>query len=281
MALKKYSPVTPGLRQVVQVDRSELWKGKPVKKLTEGLTKTGGRNNTGRITTRHIGGGHARRYRMVDFKRRKFDMYATVEHLEYDPNRTAFIALIKYQDGTESYILAPQRLQKGDKVISGEKVDVKPGNAMPLKSIPVGSIVHNIELRPGKGGQLARSAGAYVQIVGRDAGYAQIKLGSGELRLVPQECMATIGSVSNADHANVKLGKAGRKRWMGVRPTVRGVVMNPVDHPHGGGEGRTSGGRHPVTPWGKGTKGTKTRSNKRTNRFIVRRANKRRDKQAA
>lgn len=281
MALKKYRPVTPGLRQVVKVDRKELWKGKPVKKLTEGLTKTGGRNNTGRITTRHIGGGHARRYRMVDFKRRKFDMPATVERLEYDPNRTAFIALITYKDGTQSYILAPQRLQKGDKVVAGSKVDVKPGNAMPLKSIPVGSIVHNVELRPGKGGQLARSAGSYVQIVGRDAGYAQIKLNSGELRLVPQECMATVGAVSNADHANVKLGKAGRKRWMGIRPTVRGVVMNPVDHPHGGGEGRTSGGRHPVTPWGKGTKGTKTRSNKRTNRFIVRRANKRRDKQAA
>lgn len=281
MALKKYSPVTPGLRQVVQTDRSELWKGKPVKQLTEGLKKTGGRNNTGRITTRHIGGGHARRYRLVDFKRRTFDMTATVERLEYDPNRTAYIALIKYQDGTLSYILAPQRLAVGDVVVSGEKVDVKVGNAMKLKNIPVGTIIHNVEMKPGKGGQIARSAGTYVQLVGRDAGYALVKLSSGEQRLIPQDCMATIGAVSNADHTNVKLGKAGRKRWMGVRPTVRGVVMNPVDHPHGGGEGRTSGGRHPVTPWGKGTKGTKTRNNKRTNRFIVRRANKRRDSQTA
>jgi large subunit ribosomal protein L2 len=280
MALKKYNPITPGLRQVVQTDRSELWKGKPVKKLTEGLNKTGGRNNKGRITTRHIGGGHARRYRVVDFKRQKFDMPAVVERLEYDPNRTAFVALIKYQDETLAYILAPQRLSIGDAVVAGEKVDVKPGNAMRLKNIPVGTIVHNVEMRPGKGGQMARSAGSYVQLVGRDADHAQLKLSSGELRLVPQDCMATIGAVSNADHLNVKLGKAGRKRWLGVRPSVRGVAMNPVDHPHGGGEGRTSGGRHPVTPWGKGTKGTKTRNNKKTNRFIVRRANKRRDAQA-
>jgi large subunit ribosomal protein L2 len=279
MALKKYRPITPSLRQVVQTDRSDLWKGKPVKTLTEGLRKTGGRNNTGRITTRHIGGGHARRYRLVDFKRTKMDMAAVVERMEYDPNRTAYIALIKYEDGTQSYILAPQRLNVGDSVVSGDKVDVKPGNAMRLKNIPVGSIVHNVELRPGKGGQIARSAGSYVQVVGRDGVHALIKLSSGELRMVPQDCMATIGAVSNADHGNVKLGKAGRKRWMGVRPTVRGVVMNPVDHPHGGGEGRTSGGRHPVTPWGKGTKGTKTRNNKRTNHMIVRRANKRRDSQ--
>ncbi len=279
MALKKYNPVTPGLRQVVQVSRADLWKGKPVKKLTEGLHKTGGRNNTGRITTRHIGGGHARRYRLVDFKRRKFNMIATVERLEYDPNRTAFIALIKYEDGELAYILAPQRLSPGDKVVSGDKVDVKPGNSMPLKNIPVGTIIHNVEMRPAKGGQIARSAGTYVQLVGRDGKHALIKLSSGELRLVPQECMATIGAVSNADHGNVKLGKAGRKRWLGVRPTVRGVVMNPCDHPHGGGEGRTSGGRHPVTPWGKGTKGVKTRSNKSTDRLIVRRANKRRDNQ--
>lgn len=279
MALKKYSPVTPSLRQVVQIDRSELWKGKPVKTLTEGLKKTGGRNNKGRITTRHIGGGHARRYRMVDFKRTKMDMAAVVERMEYDPNRTAFIALITYQDGTQAYILAPQRLNVGDSVVSGEKVDVKPGNAMRIKNIPVGTIVHNVELRPGKGGQIARSAGTYVQIVGRDAGHALVKLSSGELRMVPQDCMATVGAVSNADHTNVKLGKAGRKRWMGVRPTVRGVVMNPVDHPHGGGEGRTSGGRHPVSPWGKGAKGTKTRNNKRTDHMIVRRANKRRDSQ--
>ncbi len=281
MALRKYNPKTPGQRQLVQTDRSQLWKGKPVKTLTEGKKKTGGRNNTGRITTRHIGGGHSQRYRMIDFKRLKFDAPATVERFEYDPNRTAFIALIKYEDGTLSYILAAQRMEVGDTVVAGEKVDVKPGNAMRIKNIPVGTIVHNVEMKAGKGGQLARSAGSYVQIVGRDGGYAQIKLSSGELRLVPAECMATIGAVSNPDHGNIKLGKAGRKRWLGVRPTVRGVVMNPVDHPHGGGEGRTSGGRHPVTPWGKGTKGTKTRKNKRTNHLIVRRANKRRDTQKA
>ena len=280
MALKTYNPITPGLRQLVRVDRSDLWKGKPVKALTEGLKKTGGRNNHGRITTRHIGGGHAKRYRLVDFKRRKF-MEATIERMEYDPNRTAYIALIVYKDGTKSYILAPQRISKGDIVTAGLKVDVKPGNAMMIKNIPVGTIVHNVEMKPGKGGQMARSAGAYVQIVGRDTGVVQVKLNSGEVRVVPQDCMATVGSVSNADHVNEKLGKAGRKRWMGVRPSVRGVVMNPVDHPHGGGEGKSSGGRHPVTPWGKGTKGTKTRNNKRTDRWIVRRTNKRRDSQAA
>lgn len=280
MALKHYNPNTPGLRELVQIDRSELHKGKPVKALTEGLKKSGGRNNRGRITTRHIGGGHARRYRLIDFKRRKY-MEAVVERLEYDPNRTAFIALVVYTDGTQSYILAPQRLTKGDKVVAGEKVDVKPGNAMQIKNIPVGTIVHNVEMKPGKGGQIARSAGTYVQIVGRDSGVVQIKLSSGEVRLVQQECMATIGAVSNADHMNTQLGKAGRRRWLGVRPSVRGVVMNPVDHPHGGGEGRSSGGRHPVTPWGKGTKGTKTRNNKRTDRMIVRRANKRKDSQAA
>ena len=280
MALKTYNPITPGLRQMVRVDRSELWKGKPVKSLTEGLSKTGGRNSRGRITTRHIGGGHARRYRLVDFKRRKF-MEATIERLEYDPNRTAFIALIVYKDGTQSYILAPQRVKKGDVVVAGDKVDVKPGNAMLIKNIPVGTIVHNVEMKPGKGGQMARSAGTYVQIVGRDSGVVQIKLNSGEVRLVPQECMATVGSVSNADHGNEKRGKAGANRWRGIRPSVRGVVMNPVDHPHGGGEGKASGGRHPVTPWGKGTKGTKTRNNKRTDHMIVRRANNRRDNQAA
>jgi large subunit ribosomal protein L2 len=280
MALKTYNPITPGLRQLVRVDRSELWKGKPEKALTEGLKKTGGRNNHGRITTRHIGGGHARRYRLIDFKRRKY-MEATVERMEYDPNRTAFIALVTYKDGTKSYILAPQRMQAGDVVVAGEKVDVKPGNAMLIKNIPVGTIVHNVEMKPGKGGQLARSAGAYVQIVSRDSGVVQIKLSSGEVRLVPQECMATVGAVSNADHTNEKMGKAGRTRWKGTRPSVRGVVMNPVDHPHGGGEGKSSGGRHPVTPWGKGTKGTKTRNNKRTDRSIVKRVNKRRDSQAA
>lgn len=281
MALKKFNPITPGLRHLILVDKSELWKGKPVKALTEGLSKNGGRNNTGRITVRHQGGGHARRYRLIDFKRRKFGMEATVERLEYDPNRTAFIALITYKDGTKSYILAPQRLTKGDIVVSGERVDVKPGNAMLIKNIPVGTIIHNVEMKPGKGGQLARSAGAYVQLVARESGTVQIKLGSGEVRRVPQECMATIGAVSNADHMNEQMGKAGRNRWKGIRPSVRGVVMNPVDHPHGGGEGKSSGGRHPVTPWGKGTKGTKTRNNKRTDRHIVRRANKRKDRQAA
>jgi large subunit ribosomal protein L2 len=281
MGLKKYNPITPGMRQLVQIDRSDLWKGKPVKSLTEGLHRTGGRNNKGRITTRHIGGGHARRYRLIDFKRTKHDMPAIVERLEYDPNRTAFIALIKYQDGTLSYIIAPQRLKVGESVISGTKVDVKPGNAMPLKSIPVGTIIHNVEMKPGKGGQLARSAGTYVQLVGRDSGFAQIKLSSGELRRVPQDCIGSIGAVSNADHGNTQIGKAGRNRWKGIRPTVRGVAMNPIDHPHGGGEGRTSGGRHPVTPWGKGTKGTKTRNNKRTDNMIIRRLNKRRDAQGS
>jgi len=281
MALKTYNPITPGLRQLVRVDRSELWKGKPVKALTEGLKSHGGRNNYGRITTRHQGGGHSRRYRLIDFKRRKFGIEAKVERLEYDPNRTAWIALIKYKDGEQSYIIAPQKLKKGDVVVSGEKADIKPGNALPLKNIPVGTIVHNVEMRPGKGGQMARSAGASVQLVARDGGIAQIKLNSGEIRMVQQECMATIGSVSNPDHMNEQIGKAGRNRWKGIRPSVRGVVMNPVDHPHGGGEGKSSGGRHPVTPWGKGTKGKKTRNNKRTDRWIVRRANKRKDRQAA
>ncbi len=270
MALKHYKPTTPSQRQLVQVDRSELHKGKPVKSLTVGLTKNGGRNNNGRITTRHQGGGHKRSYRIIDFKRRKFDVNGTVERIEYDPNRTSFIALIKYDDGELAYILAPQRLAAGDKVIAGERADIKPGNAMPLKNIPIGTIVHNVELKAGKGGQLARSAGAYVQLVGKDSGYAQIKLRSGELRLVRAECMATIGAVSNPDHQNVDYGKAGRKRWLGIRPTVRGVAMNPVDHPHGGGEGKTSGGRHPVTPWGKPTKGKRTRSTKKVNKLIIR-----------
>ena len=270
MALKSYNPRTPSQRQLVRVDRSELHKGKPVKNLTEGLTKSGGRNNTGRITSWHRGGGHKRRYRMVDFKRHQSG-FATVERLEYDPNRTAFIALIKYDDsGDLSYILAPQRLTIGDKVEAGKGADIKPGNALPLGSIPVGTIVHNVELQPGRGGQIARSAGSYVQIVGRDSGYAQLRLNSGELRLVRQECMATIGAVSNPDHSNQNMGKAGRMRWKGRRPHVRGVVMNPVDHPHGGGEGRTSGGRHPVTPWGKPTKGKRTRTNKKTDRLIMR-----------
>lgn len=271
MALKQFRPITPSLRQLVIVDRSELFKGKPLKALTEGLSKSGGRNNTGRITARRMGGGHKRVYRLIDFKRRKFGVPATVERIEYDPNRTAFIALIRYADGVLSYILAPQRLKVGDAVVSGEKVDVKPGNAMPLKNIPVGTVVHNVELKAGKGGQIARAAGTYLQLVGRDAGYAQLKLPSGELRVVRGECLATVGAVSNPDNANTNLGKAGRNRWLGRRPAVRGVAMNPIDHPHGGGEGRSSGGRHPVTPWGKPTKGKKTRSNKKTDGLILRR----------
>ena len=270
MALKTYNPTTPGQRGLILVDRSALHKGKPVKTLTEGLTKSGGRNNAGRITARRRGGGHKRSYRIIDFKRRKWDMAATVERLEYDPNRTAFIALIKYEDGELAYIIAPQRLGVGDKVIAGEKVDVKPGCAMPLHSVPIGSIIHNIEMKPGKGGQIARSAGAFAQIVGRDQTYAIIRLGSGEQRLIHGDCMATIGAVSNPDQSNIKLAKAGRNRWMGKRPSVRGVAMNPVDHPHGGGEGKTSGGRHPVTPWGKSTKGKRTRSNKSSDKYILR-----------
>jgi large subunit ribosomal protein L2 len=271
MALKTYKPTTPSQRELVLVDRSALWKGDPVKALTEGKRKNGGRNNTGRITVRHQGGGHKTRYRMVDFKRRKFGVTAKVERLEYDPNRTAFIALIRYEDGELAYILAPQRLAVGNSVVSGEKVDIQPGNAMPLKSIPVGTIVHNVEMKVGKGGQMARSAGTFVQLIGRDGGNAQLRLTSGEVRMVSELCMATIGAVSNPDQQNVNFGKAGRKRWMGIRPTVRGVVMNPVDHPHGGGEGRTSGGRHPVTPWGKPTKGARTRKKKPSDSMIMRR----------
>jgi large subunit ribosomal protein L2 len=271
MALKKFNPTTPGQRQLVMVDRSALYKGKPVKALTEGKSSAGGRNNTGRITVRFQGGGHKRTYRLVDFKRRKFDVEATVERIEYDPNRTAYIALVKYTDGELAYILAPQRLAAGDKVIASEKVvDVKPGNTMPLQFIPVGSIIHNVEMKPGKGGQIARSAGSYAQLVGRDQGMAILRLNSGEQRLVHGTCLATIGAVSNPDHGNINDGKAGRSRWRGKKPHNRGVVMNPVDHPHGGGEGRTSGGRHPVTPWGKPTKGKRTRSNKSTDKMIMR-----------
>ena len=271
MALKSYKPTTPGQRGLVLIDRSELYKGRPVKALTEGLSKHGGRNNTGRITMRRRGGGAKRLYRVVDFKRTKHDVEATVLRIEYDPNRTAFIALVQYHDGEQTYILAPQRLAVGDKIVSGERVDVKPGNAMPFQGMPIGTIVHNIELKPGKGGQIARAAGTYAQFVGRDGGYAQLRLSSGELRLVRQECMATVGAVSNPDNSNQNIGKAGRNRHKGIRPSVRGVVMNPIDHPHGGGEGRTSGGRHPVTPWGKPTKGARTRDkNKASSRLIVR-----------
>jgi len=270
MALKNYNPTTPSLRQLVLVDRKELWKGKPVKTLTEGKHSTGGRNQHGHITSRFRGGGHKRAYRLVDFKRRKWDVVGVVERLEYDPNRTAFIALVRYEDGELAYILAPQRLAMGDKVVAGERVDIKPGNAAPLRSIPVGTIVHNVEMKPGKGGQLARSAGTYVQLVGRDGDWSQLRLASGEIRRVRSECMATVGSVSNPDHQNQNFGKAGRMRWKGRRPHNRGVTMNPVDHPHGGGEGRTSGGRHPVTPWGQPTKGHKTRRNKKTSNMIIR-----------
>jgi large subunit ribosomal protein L2 len=270
MALKTYKPTTAGRRQLVLVDRSGLWRGKPEKALTEGLVKSGGRNNLGRLTARRRGGGHKRTYRLVDFKRQKFDVPAKVERLEYDPNRSAFIALIRYEDGELSYILAPQRLAIGDSVVAGEQVDVKPGNAMPLRAMPVGTIVHNVELKIGRGGQMARAAGAYAQLVGRDQGYAIMRLNSGEQRLVHGACMATVGAVSNPDHSNQSISKAGRNRWLGWRPSVRGVAMNPVDHPHGGGEGRTSGGRHPVTPWGKPTKGKRTRSNKSTTKYILR-----------
>jgi large subunit ribosomal protein L2 len=270
MALKSFKPITPGLRQLVIVDRKGLYKGKPVKALTEGLSQKGGRNNTGRVTVRFRGGGHKRTYRLVDFKRRaRLGDVATVQRIEYDPNRSAYIALIQYEDGQQAYILAPQRLAAGDTVTSGPKADIKPGNALPLASIPVGTIVHNVELKIGKGGAIARSAGSYAQIVGRDQGYVAIRLTSGEQRLVHGQCFATVGAVSNPDHMNISMGKAGRNRWLGRRPHNRGVAMNPIDHPHGGGEGRTSGGRHPVTPWGKPTKGRKTRSNKRTDKFIV------------
>jgi len=274
MALKQYNPTTPSQRGLVRVDRSTLWKGKPYKSLTKGLTKTGGRNNLGRITSRHRGGGHKRLYRMIDFRRSKLDIAATTERIEYDPNRTSYIALIKYDDGEYSYILAPTKLNVGDKVISSINADIKVGNCLPLKNIPVGTTIHNVEMKSGKGGQIARSAGTSVNLIGKDYGYAQIKLASGEVRLISLECVATIGILSNADKKNTNVGKAGRSRWLGKRPHVRGVAMNPVDHPHGGGEGKTSGGRHPVTPWGKPTKGKKTRKNKLTSKFILKRRTK-------
>jgi large subunit ribosomal protein L2 len=270
MALKTYNPTTSSQRGLILVDKSALWKGKPVKALTEGKRKTGGRNNKGHVTSRGIAGGHKQRYRYIDFKRRKWDMPATVERLEYDPNRTAFIALVRYEDGELAYIIAPQRLAPGDAVVAGRKVDVKPGNAMELGSIPVGTIVHNVEMKPGKGAQIARSAGTYVQVVGRDRGMVIVRLNSGEQRYIHANCMATVGAVSNPDNQNQNFGKAGRTRWQGRRPLTRGVAKNPVDHPHGGGEGRTSGGRHPVTPWGKPTKGARTRNNKATDKMIIR-----------
>ncbi len=270
MPLKSYKPTTPGQRDLVLVDRSELWSGRPEKSLSFGLNKKGGRNNSGRITMRRKGGGAKRLYRLIDFKRNKLDIKGTVERIEYDPNRTAFIALVKYEDGEKSYILAPQRIKVSDTIVSSSSSDIKPGNAMPFTGMPIGTIVHNVELKRGKGGQIARAAGSYAQFVGRDGNYAQLRLSSGEMRLVRQECMATVGAVSNPDNSNQNFGKAGRNRNKGIRPSVRGVVMNPIDHPHGGGEGRTSGGRHPVTPWGKPTKGARTRTNKSTDKYILR-----------
>jgi len=267
MALKKYKPTTSTTRHLVGIDRTDLYKGSPVKKLTQGLSSTGGRNSHGHITTRHRGGGHKRVYRIIDFKRQKWDVPAIVERLEYDPNRTAFIALIKYADGEQSYILAPQRLAVGDTVIASKQVDIKPGNVMPLKNMPVGTIIHNIELQPGRGGQIARSAGCYAQLIGKEGAYAQVRLNSGEVRLIRLECVATVGAVSNQDNQNTSLAKAGRARWLGRRPSVRGIAMNPVDHPHGG---RTNGGRNPVSPWGWCTKGMRTRTNKKTSSMIIR-----------
>ncbi len=277
MALKNYKAITPSLRQLITIDKSGLWKGSPLKILTTKVKEDAGRNNIGHITVRHKSGGHKKSFRVIDFKRDKFNVEAIVERIEYDPNRTAFIALLKYQDGVFSYIIAPHKLAAGDKIMSSRSlIDVKSGNAMPLSVIPIGTIIHNIELKPGCGGAVSRSAGAYAQLVGKDGGYALIKMQSGEIRLFLLECMATIGSVSNLDNKNISIGKAGRSRWLGIRPTVRGVVMNPVDHPHGGGEGKTSGGRHPVSPTGKSAKGKKTRKRSNpSNRFIVK---SRRDK---
>ncbi|WEM42535.1 50S ribosomal protein L2 [Photobacterium sp. DA100] len=274
MAIVKCKPTSPGRRHVVKVVNSDLHKGKPYAPLTEKKSKSGGRNNNGRITVRHIGGGNKNAYRIIDFKRTKDGIPAKVERLEYDPNRSANIALVLYADGERRYIIAPKGLQAGDTIQSGADAAIKVGNTLPMRNIPVGSTVHCVELKPGKGAQLARSAGAYAQIVARAGTYVTLRLRSGEMRKVLAEGRATLGEVGNAEHMLRELGKAGASRWRGVRPTVRGVVMNPVDHPHGGGEGRTSGGRHPVTPWGVPTKGYKTRKNKRTDKYIVRRRNK-------
>jgi large subunit ribosomal protein L2 len=274
MTLKILKPTTPGQRGTVLVSKSHLWQGEPYKKLVQPLHSTGGRNNQGRITSRRMGGRVKRRYRVIDFKRNKFDMFAEVIRIEYDPNRSAFISLIKYEDGEFRYIISPQKIKIGDKVISSETAEIKEGNCLPLKNIPIGANVHNIGLKVGAGGQLARSAGSSAQIISKEDLYIQLRLASGEIRLINKNCLATVGIVSNADNKNIKLGKAGRKRYLGFRPKVRGVVMNPVDHPHGGGEGRTSGGRHPVTPWGQPTKGKRTRTNKKTNLFILKRRKK-------
>lgn len=271
MAIVKCKPTSAGRRFVVKVVNSDLHKGAPYAPLVEKKNKSGGRNNNGRITTRHIGGGHKQHYRLVDFRRDKDGIPAVVERVEYDPNRTAHIALLKYADGERRYIIAPKGVSAGDQLISGVNAPIKAGNSLPLRNIPVGSTIHGIELKPGKGAQIARSAGASAQLVAREGAYVTVRLRSGEMRKVLSECRATLGEVSNSEHSLRSLGKAGAKRWRGVRPTVRGVAMNPVDHPHGGGEGRTSGGRHPVSPWGFPTKGAKTRTNKRTDNMIVRR----------
>lgn len=274
MPLVKSKPTSPGRRFVVKVVNPDLHKGAPYAPLLESKSKSGGRNNTGRITTRHVGGGHKQHYRVIDFRRNKDGIPAVVERLEYDPNRTAYIALVCYADGERRYIIAPKGLSAGDKIESGNTAAIKVGNTLPIRNIPVGSVIHCVELKPGKGAQIARSAGASAQLVARDGGYATLRLRSGEMRKVLTDCRATLGEVSNSEHNLRSLGKAGATRWRGVRPTVRGVAMNPVDHPHGGGEGRTSGGRHPVTPWGVPTKGYKTRKNKRTSNMIVRRRDK-------
>ena len=274
MSLKQFKPITSSQRGLVLVDKSELHKGKPFKNLTKGLTKTGGRNNFGHLTARRKGGGHKRKYRIIDFKRNQLDKPASVERIEYDPNRSAHIALIKYKEGNYSYIIAPQKLRIGDTVVSSETAEIKPGNCMLLKNIPTDTIIHNIEIKPGKGAQLCRSAGTYGQLIGKDSDYAQVKLSSGEIRIIRVESRATIGMVSNPDKKNIKLAKAGRKRWLGIKPVVRGVAMNPVDHPHGGGEGKSAGGRHPVSPTGVSAKGLKTRDNKRTDKYIIRRKSK-------
>jgi len=274
MTLKSLKPTTSSQRGTVLIDKSAIWKGKPLKSLLVHSKSTGGRNNQGRITSRRMGGGAKRKYRKIDFKRNKFGVEGEVIRNEYDPNRTSFISLIKYNDGEYRYILSPQNLSIGNKIISSEKAEISEGNCLPIKNIPAGTSIHNIELKPGAGGQIARSAGAYAQIISKDASFSQIRLSSREIRLINNNCLATIGIMSNADNQNIKLGKAGRRRNLGFRPKVRGVVMNPVDHPHGGGEGRTSGGRHPVSPWGKPTKGKKTRNNKRTNVFILKRRKK-------
>ena len=271
MAVRKYKPTSPGRRGMSVADFSDLTNKKPERALTKGKTSSGGRNTRGKITSYHRGGGHKRLYREIDFKRDKWDIPARVAAIEYDPNRSARIALLHYADGEKRYIVSPQGLNVGDRVMTGERAEIKPGNTLPLRLIPTGSLIHNIELKPGKGGQLARSAGMGAQLMACDVKYAQLKLPSGETRMVLATCLATIGQVGNAEHENISVGKAGRSRWLGIRPTVRGVAMNPVDHPHGGGEGRTSGGRHPVSPWGQPTKGHKTRNNRRTDRFIIRR----------